>query len=107
MSFAKVATAAGLPAVASAIEKSQRYILDQQDPEGFWWAELEANVTLTAEYVMLHTIMGTTANRPLHKVVRYLLNQQCKHGGWELYYGDGGELSTSIEAYFALKLLGF
>ena len=27
-------------------------------------------------------------------------------GGWELYYDDGGELSTSIEAYMALRLLG-
>lgn len=106
MSFAKAATAAGLPAVASAIERAQNYLLDQQYAEGYWWAELEANVTLTAEYVMLHTILGTAANRPMHKITRYLLNQQRKHGGWELYWGDGGELSTTIEAYFALKLLG-
>src|SRR5438105_631186 len=106
MSFAKVATVAGLPAVATAVEKAQGYLLDQQYAEGYWWAELEANVTLTAEYVMLHTILGTAANRPLHKVTRYLLNQQREHGGWELYWGDGGELSTTIEAYFALKLLG-
>ena len=37
---------------------------------------------------------------------RYLLREQRSHGGWELYWGDGGELSTSIEAYFALKLAG-
>src|SRR5262245_30166613 len=52
MSFAKATTEAGLPAVASAIEKAQKYLLDLQYPEGYWWAELEANVTLTAEYVM-------------------------------------------------------
>ncbi len=106
MSFAKAVTEAGLPAVATTIEKAQKYLLDKQYPEGYWWAELEANVTLTAEYVMLHTILGTAANRPLHKVERYLLNQQRKHGGWELFWGDGGELSTTVEAYFALKLLG-
>jgi squalene-hopene/tetraprenyl-beta-curcumene cyclase len=107
MSFAKTVTAAGLPAVSTAIEKAQSYLLGQQYREGYWWAELEANVTLTAEYVMLHTILGTTANRPLDKVAPYLLKHQREHGGWELYWGDGGELSTSIEAYFALKLLGF
>ncbi|KAF0248910.1 MAG: squalene-hopene cyclase [bacterium] len=106
MSFAKTLTEAGLPAVATTIEKAQKYLLSKQYPEGYWWAELEANVTLTAEYVMLHTILGTAANRPLHKVERYLLKQQCQHGGWELFWGDGGELSTTVEAYFALKLLG-
>ncbi|MFM7575681.1 MAG: squalene--hopene cyclase, partial [Microcystaceae cyanobacterium] len=32
--------------------------------------------------------------------------QQNDQGGWELYYGDGGDLSTSIEAYMALRVLG-
>lgn len=106
MSFAKTVTEAGLPAVATTIEKAQEYLLAKQYPDGYWWAELEANVTLTAEYVMLHTILGTGANRPFHKITKYLLNQQRSHGGWELFWGDGGELSTSVEAYFALKLLG-
>jgi squalene-hopene/tetraprenyl-beta-curcumene cyclase len=106
MSFAKTVTEAGLPAVATTIEKAQNYLLSKQYSEGYWWAELEANVTLTAEYVMLHTILGTAANRPFHKIERYLLKRQCKHGGWELFWGDGGELSTTVEAYFALKLLG-
>ena len=39
-------------------------------------------------------------------MARYLLREQRAHGGWELYYGDGGEISTTIEAYFALKLTG-
>lgn len=93
--------------VAETVSKAHEYMLGHQYPEGYWWAELEANVTLTAEYVMLHTILGTGANRPVGKVAKYLLNRQREHGGWELYFGDGGELSTTVEAYFALKLLGF
>ena len=45
--------------LADAISRGQDYLLSQQYPEGYWWAELEANVTLTAEYVMLHKILGT------------------------------------------------
>jgi squalene-hopene/tetraprenyl-beta-curcumene cyclase len=92
--------------LAEAIARGQKYLLAQQDAEGFWWAELEANVTLTAEYVMLHRILGADRERQVQKAVRYLLREQRSGGGWELYYGDGGELSTSIEAYFALKLAG-
>jgi squalene-hopene/tetraprenyl-beta-curcumene cyclase len=90
----------------AAIARSQEYLLSLQTPEGYWWAELESNVTITAEVVLLHKIWGTENTRPLHKVETYLRRQQREHGGWELFYGDGGELSTSVEAYMALKLLG-
>ncbi|MEH2421722.1 MAG: squalene--hopene cyclase [Nostoc sp.] len=92
--------------VAEAIAASQQYLLSIQNPAGYWWAELESNVTITAEVVLLHKIWGTDQARPLHKVEAYLRQQQRQHGGWELYYGDGGELSTSVEAYMALRLLG-
>ncbi len=96
-------TALGLD---DAIAASQRYLLGEQHPEGYWWAELESNVSITAEGVLLHKIWGTDAGRSLHKVEAYLRSQQREHGGWELYYGDGGHLSNSVEAYLALRLLG-
>ncbi|AFY48876.1 squalene-hopene cyclase [Nostoc sp. PCC 7524] len=92
--------------LAEAIAASQQYLLSLQNPAGYWWAELESNVTITAEVVLLHKIWGTDKTRPLHKVAAYLRSQQRQHGGWELFYDDGGELSTSVEAYMALRLLG-
>ncbi|MHC0061616.1 squalene--hopene cyclase [Nostoc sp. UIC 10890] len=92
--------------LAEAIAASQEYLLSIQNSAGYWWAELESNVTITAEVVLLHKIWGTDQARPLHKVEAYLRQEQREHGGWELYYGDGGELSTSVEAYMALRLLG-
>lgn len=93
-------------AVERSIEASQAYLLSIQNPEGYWWAELESNVTITAEVVLLHKIWGTDRTRGLPKVETYLRSQQREHGGWELFYGDGGDLSTSVEAYMALRLLG-
>ncbi|CAA9586118.1 Squalene---hopene cyclase @ Squalene---hopanol cyclase [uncultured Synechococcales cyanobacterium] len=95
-----------LSQVKTAIAASQNYLLSIQHPDGYWWAELESNVSITAEVVLLHKIWGTDTTRPLPKVEAYLRSQQRDHGGWELFYGDGGELSTSVEAYMALKLLG-
>ncbi len=92
--------------VAAAITASQNHFFSIQNPAGYWWSELESNVTITAEVVLLHKIWGTDRERPLHKVEFYLRSQQREHGGWELFYGDGGEISTSVEAYMALKLLG-
>ncbi|MGF1589264.1 MAG: squalene--hopene cyclase [Pleurocapsa sp.] len=89
-----------------AIARSQAYLLSIQNPDGYWCAELESNVTITAEVVLLHKIWRTDKTRPLEKAEAYLRSQQRQHGGWELYYGDGGELSTTVEAYMALRLLG-
>ncbi|MGH9937050.1 MAG: squalene--hopene cyclase, partial [Blastocatellia bacterium] len=104
--------------VADAIHRARGYLLAQQNLDGYWWAELEANVTLTAEYVMLHRILiaadprarfsnGKDRERQIQQMARYILRQQRGSGGWELFYGDGGEISTTIEAYFALRLAGY
>lgn len=90
----------------SAIAASQQYLRSQQHADGYWWSELESNVTMAAEVTLLHKIWGTDTTRPLHKVEAYLRREQREHGGWELFYGDGGHLSNSVEAYMALKLLG-
>lgn len=73
--------------IQKAIAASQNYLLSLQYPDGYWWAELESNVTITAEVVLLHKIWGTDSTRALHKVEAYLRAQQRDHGGWELFTG--------------------
>ncbi|BAQ59825.1 squalene--hopene cyclase [Geminocystis sp. NIES-3708] len=90
----------------TAIKQAQDYLFSLQKNDGHWCAYLESNVTITAEAVLLYKILGVDNQKPLHKIEHYLRSQQRSHGGWELYYGDGGELSTSVEAYMALRLLG-
>ncbi|MBW4485544.1 MAG: squalene--hopene cyclase [Tildeniella torsiva UHER 1998/13D] len=92
--------------IPGAIAVAQNYLLALQHPDGYWWAELESNVTITAEIILLHKIWGTDGERPLAKAEHYLRSHQRTHGGWELFYGDGGDLSTSVEAYTALRVLG-
>lgn len=92
--------------IERAIQKSRNYYCAIQHPDGFWWAELESNVTITSEYVMLMRLLGISDHWKERSIVKYLLNHQTENGSWGLYYGDGGDLSTTIEAYFALKMLG-
>ncbi|KAH7300733.1 hypothetical protein KP509_24G076600 [Ceratopteris richardii] len=88
-----------------AMEESRKLLLSIQYPEGYWWAELEGNATVTSQTVLLYKILGIAEQYPFHKVERYLRRMQCAHGGWELYYGDGGCLNCTIESYMALRLL--
>ena len=92
--------------IEKAIQKSSNYFTGIQHPDGFWWAELESNVTITSEYVMLMRLLGISDPLKERSIVEYLLSNQTENGAWGLYYGDGGDLSTTIEAYFALKMLG-
>ena len=90
----------------AAIARAVEALFRQQNPAGFWWAELQSNVTITAEVLLLHHVWGTFGRVPRAAAERYFRAEQRSHGGWELAYGDGGELSVSIEAYLALRMLG-
>jgi len=90
----------------AAILTTQEYLLKRQAPQGFWVAELEADSTLTSEYLMLNHFLGRPDPDRDRKAVRYLLRKQLPDGGWPIYHGGPGELSCTVKAYFALKLAG-
>ncbi|HEY5975832.1 MAG TPA: squalene--hopene cyclase [Geobacteraceae bacterium] len=90
-----------------AIERSRDFFFREQLPAGYWWAELESNVTITAEYLILFHFLGTVDRERERKIANYLISKQTEEGFWAIYYGGPGDLSTTIEAYFALKLAGF
>ncbi len=93
--------------ITEAIEKTRRYFMDCQYPEGYWWFELESNVTITAEYLMLLAFAGAWDKEKAAKMASHILNHQRPDGTWAIYKGGRGDASTSIEAYFALKLAGY
>ncbi len=93
--------------VSRAIRRSQRYILSHQNQDGHWVAELEANTTLTSEYIMLMYFMGMVDEQKLAKAANYIVSKQNQDGSWSIFYGGEGDISTSIESYFALKLAGY
>ncbi|HXC61564.1 MAG TPA: prenyltransferase/squalene oxidase repeat-containing protein, partial [Nitrospiria bacterium] len=90
-----------------AIHRASNFVLGMQEPEqGYWADELEADSTLTSEYIMLRHFLGKVNRQKQAKAVRYLLDQQLPNGGWPIYHGGPSEISASIKAYFALKLAG-
>ena len=84
--------------LTQAIKRSQAYILSQQHSKGYWIGELEANTTLTAEYVMFGHLVGRVDDIRQAKCIAYLLSEQLPDGGWALYYGGPSDLSTTVEA---------
>jgi squalene-hopene/tetraprenyl-beta-curcumene cyclase len=93
-------------ALDAAIERAVRYLRSLQAPEGYWWAELEANVTMAAEHLLLEHVLGIGDEQRWRKIAHYLLDHQRDDGTWSIYYGGPGDLNAGIEAYMALKLAG-
>lgn len=88
------------------IARAQRSLLEQQRPDGYWHAPLEANAQMNAEFIIFNHFMGVADPGLEAKLAKFLLDNQQADGSWNLYPGGEGYLSYSVEAYFALKLAG-
>ena len=93
-------------AADQAVRRSQDYFRRTQDPDGYWWGELESNPTMEAEYLMLCHFTGRHDAERWRKVCNYIVSKQRSDGSWGQYYEAPGDVSTSVECYFALKLAG-
>ncbi len=82
-------------------------LLQQQREDGHWVFELQADCTIPAEYVLLVHYLAETPNLELErKIGTYLRRIQAPHGGWALYHQGTFDISATIKAYFALKMIG-
>ncbi len=78
-----------------------------QDTAGFWVFDLEADVTIPAEYLILQRFLGREIDPGLReRLTRYIRKRQLPDGGWPLYEGGFSDISATVKAYFALKLSG-
>jgi squalene-hopene/tetraprenyl-beta-curcumene cyclase len=90
------------------IATATRALLASQRPEGEWCFELEADCTIPAEYVLLRHYLGEPVDAELErKIAVYLRGRQsAQHGGWPLFQDGDFDISASVKAYFALKMIG-
>jgi squalene-hopene/tetraprenyl-beta-curcumene cyclase len=93
-------------AVDPAIERAQHFLLSAQAPDGHWVGELEADSTITSEYLLFCHLTDRVDRERERKMVAYLRQEQLPDGGWSLFEGGPANLSGTIKAYFAMKVAG-
>ncbi len=91
---------------AQALEHAREHLLGLQHEDGWWKGELETNVTMDAENLLLRQFLGIREPEATERGARWIRSQQRPDGSWSNFWGGPGDLSTTTEAYVALRLAG-
>jgi squalene-hopene/tetraprenyl-beta-curcumene cyclase len=88
------------------LRRAREHLLGLQHPDGWWKGELETNVTMDAEDLLLRQFLGNRTQDETRLAANWIRSQQRMDGTWANFYGGPPDLSTTIEAYVALRLAG-
>ncbi|MFL6051910.1 MAG: prenyltransferase/squalene oxidase repeat-containing protein, partial [Actinoallomurus sp.] len=89
-----------------ALKAACDHLLGLQAEEGWWKAELQTNVSMDAEDLLLREFLGVRTPEDTAEAARWIRSQQREDGSWANFHDGPGDVSTTIEAYTALRLAG-
>ncbi|MDF2557648.1 MAG: squalene-hopene cyclase [Bacillales bacterium] len=86
------------------IEKLRR----DQSPDGSWNYPFETGISTDAYMVILLRTLEINDEEFIYDLTRRILSKQEKNGAWKMFYDEGnGNVSITIEAYYALLYSGY
>ena len=92
--------------IKNILEQCKKKLLDEQKKDGHWVYELEADATIPSEYILMNHFLGIKENDLEKKLAAYIKKEQNPDGGWPLFWRGESNISTSVKAYYALKIVG-
>jgi squalene-hopene/tetraprenyl-beta-curcumene cyclase len=93
--------------VEEGVARATDWLLSLQHPDGYWWGELEADSMLEADYIFMHTLLGTGDRGKMERAINEILRHQNADGGWSQYPGGPSNVNYGVKCYLALKLMGY
>jgi squalene-hopene/tetraprenyl-beta-curcumene cyclase len=90
----------------AALERAVAHLQSRQHADGWWKGALDTNVTMDAEDLLLREFLGIRGERETRMAANWIRSQQRDDGSWGNFHGADGDLSTTVEAYAALRLAG-
>ncbi len=83
------------------------WIRVRQTDEGVWCGPLETNCCMEAQWILAMYFIDFDDPKK-NGVIQYILDKQREDGSWDVYYGsEHGDINTTLECYFALRVSGF
>lgn len=93
-------------ALSACLTHATDFLLKAQAEEGYWKGELQTNVTMDAEDLLLRQFLGIRTEELTRLSAAFIRSQQQADGTWANAFGAPPNLSTTVEAYAALRLAG-
>src|SRR6202050_4565868 len=90
----------------AALDRAVGHLLGLQHEQGWWQGELETNVTMDAEDLLLREFLGVRTAEQTAAAARGIRSCQRADGTWAHFRDGHADLSTTVEAYVALRLAG-
>jgi squalene-hopene/tetraprenyl-beta-curcumene cyclase len=101
-----VVPAVGGARVDRAIAAARTWLLERQDPAGFWCGILEGDTTCESYLILLDAFVGRRDLGRVADLARSIRARVLPDGGWSQYPGGPADVSVSCLSYFALKVAG-
>ncbi len=89
-----------------ALTRAVDCLLAQQSPGGWWSGEPETNASIDAQDVLTREFLGIRTAEVTNGSAVRIRSRQQPDGTWSLYYEGPPHLSSTCEAYLALRLAG-
>lgn len=93
-------------AAQAALSNAVESLLSMQSPEGWWSGEPETNASIDAQDLLTREFLGIRTADVTQASARRIRSRQQDDGTWSIFYGGPPHLSTTCEAYLALRLAG-
>src|SRR3546814_9068086 len=100
------ASASTISLLDDVIEEARRDLESRQQADGHWVFELEADATIPSEYILLEHFLDEIDIEIERKLAVYLRGIQGRHGGWPPFPGGHFHINASLQASYALTLIG-
>jgi squalene-hopene/tetraprenyl-beta-curcumene cyclase len=88
------------------LDSAREALFAAQHDCGWWKGTLETNVTMDAEDLFLRAFLGVSDPVITAGAAAWIRSQQRDDGTWANFFDGPPDLSTTVEAYWALKLAG-
>ncbi|MFN6190376.1 MAG: squalene--hopene cyclase [Planctomycetia bacterium] len=95
-----------LAPVLDSVGLTADWLAKRQYADGHWRGPLEGDTILESEYTLILTWAGKLDDPHLAGAAERILREQLPGGGWAIYPGGPVDISASVKAYLALKILG-
>ncbi|EAW20752.1 terpene cyclase/mutase family protein [Aspergillus fischeri NRRL 181] len=95
-----------LPRVKQALKLSGQHSREEMHSDGHWCGEVKTNATTSAEHVLLCQALDINLDADREAFISWFRCTQGADGGWSTAPDQAGDISVTVEAYLALKILG-